>query len=451
MRAKILRAGSWTIVSYGITQGTRLLSSLILTRLLVPEVFGIMAIAMVMNTGLTLFSDIGLLQSVVRSKRGDDRNFLDTLWVVQILRGFAICIAALLLAVGLAGIQSIGWLNGDSVYSHPVLPYVIGAIGFTAVLAGFESTKVAVARRELLLARLSQLEIFSVIAVAAITIVWAWIDRSIWALVGGWIIGAALRTILTHAVLPGMGNRFHWDTSAIREVVDFGKWVLVSSMFTFLVTSGDRLILSSFFSSRELGIYSIAYLILNAVQLGISRLAAQIAYPALSKIVRDQPQNVLTAYYKVRLPIDWFCLGVSGFLFAGGEGVVGILYDARYADAGGMLAVLALILIGSRYEVAEQVFLALGKSRLLAIINAVRMITLYVVVPAAYFWAGVNGAIWGIVVASLLPLFVTLCFCRQNAIVSLRQELSSLYAFPVGFIFGTGMMWFLRSNGLLHG
>lgn len=438
LKHRLLRQGGWTLLAYGMTQATRLLSSLIMTRLLIPEVFGVMAIALVIHTALALFSDIGLFQSVVRSTRGDERQFLDTLWVVQILRGFALWATALALALGLAAMQAAGWMTGNSVYAHPALPHAIAAVGFTAVLAGFESTKVAVARRTLTLGRVSQLEIAGNLVAVATTIAWAFIHPSIWALLGGWIAGAAFRTILTHTFLPGPRNRFQWDRAAFREIVHFGKWVAVSSAFTFLAASGDRLILSSLLSSQQLGVYSIAVLILGAIQQGLSRLASHVFFPLLSQVVRDKPDEVRAFHYKARLPIDLSSLGFAGFLLAAGELVVGILYDGRYASAGHMLSVLALTLIGSRYEVAEQVFLALGKSRLLAIINAVRVATLFAAVPLGYLWAGLEGALWGIVGASLLPTLVTVLFCRRNAILDFRHELARLYALPAGFIVGTG-------------
>lgn len=447
VRTRIIRAGGWTILAYGFTQATRLLSSLILTRLLAPEVFGIMSIVMVAYVALTLFSDIGLAQSVVRSSRGDDRKFLDTLWVIQIVRGFAIWTVALLCALGLANAQQIGWLEGDTVYAQSVLPYAIAAIGFTAVLAGFESTQVTVARRNLQLGPVSRLEIVGNLVAVSTTIAWAMIDRSIWALIGGWLTGAAFRTVSTHLYLPGPLNRPHWDHAAVREIMGFGKWVLASSVLTLLVTSGDRLILSGLMSSQELGIYSIAFLIVAAVQQGLSRLAAFVVFPSLSAIIRDTPDKLRSSYYRLRTPLDLACLGFAGFFLASGNAVIGLLYDPRYQAAGGMLAILGLVLIGSRYEIAEQAFLAMGKPRLLATINATRTFTLFLVVPFAYQFGGLSGAIGGIALASLLPTLLTLYYCQRNGILDLRRELVNLFGFPVGYLAGTGFDMSLR---MLH-
>lgn len=441
LKSRLFHAGGWTVGAYGFTQATRLLSSLIMTRLLLPEVFGIMAIAMVVNAGLMMFSDLGLLQSIVRSKRGEDAKFLNTLWTLQILRGFAIWVTALTVGTGLAGAQSLGWIDGDTAYAHPILPFVIGAIGFSAVLQGFESTKIAVARRELLLARVSQLEIGCNIVAVVTTVSWALIDRSIWALVGGWLVAAALKSALTHTIFPGDGNRFQWDHSALHEAVNFGKWVFLSSILTFLTASADRLILSGFLSAQQLGIYSIAYLIANAVQQGSAKLSSYVAYPALSEIARTRPEHFCDAYYKIRLPFDLMCLLLGGFMTAAGNGIVTMLYDSRYAGAGPLLAILSLTLIAARFIVADQAFLALGKPKLLAIANAFRMITLYSFIPLGYFAAGLEGAVWGIVTANLMTAVVTLYFAAKNGIFSLRIEFVRLLALPAGYIAGFGIQW----------
>jgi hypothetical protein len=60
---------------------------LILTRLLFPEAFGLMALVQVFMGGLQMFSDLGVNMSIIQSKRGEDPDFLNTAWTFQILRG----------------------------------------------------------------------------------------------------------------------------------------------------------------------------------------------------------------------------------------------------------------------------------------------------------------------------------------------------------------------------
>ena len=91
---RVLRSSVVTIAGYGFNQVVRLGSNLILTRLLFPEAFGLMALVNVFMMGVVLLSDLGISQSVMQSKRGDDPVFLDTAWTVQIVRGSILTVVA---------------------------------------------------------------------------------------------------------------------------------------------------------------------------------------------------------------------------------------------------------------------------------------------------------------------------------------------------------------------
>ncbi|MFC6638676.1 oligosaccharide flippase family protein [Sulfitobacter sediminilitoris] len=70
LMARVARSASWIVLGYGASQAIRLASNLILTRLLFPEAFGLMALVGVVTVGLTLFSDVGIAPSIAQSKRG---------------------------------------------------------------------------------------------------------------------------------------------------------------------------------------------------------------------------------------------------------------------------------------------------------------------------------------------------------------------------------------------
>lgn len=436
MKRKIINAGSWTIFVHGFIQLTRLLTSLVMTRLLAPEAFGVMAIAIVINSGLMLFSDIGLFQNVVRSKRGNDPRFLNTLWVMQIVRGFLIWVIALCSAAGLAALQSAGWVSEISTYGHPDLPYVIAAVGITAAIAGFESTKVAIARRELALAKLSRVEILGNIAAVGTTIVWGLIDQTIWALVAGWVTGAITRTLLTHLLLPGNTNRPEWDGAAFREVIDFGKWIMLSSILGFLLMSGDRIILGGLVSPDTLGLYAIAFSLISVLHQTSSRLMSGVVFPALSEVSRERPESLSRVYYKLKIPLDIVFLLASGLLFILAPLVVNVLFDSRYSGSGQILQILSITLVTSRFDISEQCYLALGKSRLLTLLNAIRLLALYTLVPTGYLIFGLHGAVWAMVVALGTAFPITIYLNYKHGIFDLKKELIVLPAFLAGIVLG---------------
>ena len=436
LKERVLRAGGWSLAGYGLGQMIRFGSNLIMTRLLVPDMFGVMAVAQVFLIGLTLFSDLGLVKNIIQSHRGDEPLFLNTVWAVQILRGILLCVMALLFALILHLAGGEHWLPLATAYADPRLPPVIAALSLNALIAGFESTKSGLARRHLSFAAITKMELTSQLVAFGAMLLWAVFERSIWALVIGSIVSISVRVILSHAILPGPGNRWQWEPRAFTEIFRFGKWIFVTSVIGFFANSGDRLMLGGLVDSTTLGLYAIAFLIMGAAQNAMMRLLAQVCFPALSEVARESPAKLRDVYYRFRVPVDLIALSLSGFLFVAGSRIVGLLFDARYSGAGAMLEVLALSLLFSRYEVAHQCYFALGKPKLATAVTLLDAAMLYVSIPVAFHYFGLEGAIFAIALAYAGSLPLDIWWTWRLRLLSIRRELVTLPAFALGLALG---------------
>src|SRR6476661_9681345 len=96
-RSLVVRLG-WTTLGYGAVQALRLLNNVILTRLLAPPIFGLMALINAIRTGVELLSDVGLLQNIVSNPRGAEPDFRDTAWTLQAGRGLLLGLVCILMA-----------------------------------------------------------------------------------------------------------------------------------------------------------------------------------------------------------------------------------------------------------------------------------------------------------------------------------------------------------------
>ena len=407
-----------------------------MTRLLVPEMFGVMAVANVFYLGLALFSDLGLRQNVIQSKRGDDPVFLNTVWTVQIIRGGLIWLLALCLAAIIQFMTNAQIWSADSVYAEPILPYVIGVITFNAVISGFNSTRLATANRKISLGLIVRIEIYSQILALILMIAWALIDRSIWALVAASLLNSTVKMVLSHTLMPGIRNKLHWDSNSFWEIFNFGKWVFFSSILGFLAVNSDKFILAGLVDSRVLGLYAIALLMIQSIKLVVQKINQDVAFPALSEIARERPVELLQGYYKIRKPLDTFLLFITGLLFMSGHLLIEILYDDRYLEAGYMLQVLSIAFIMERYNLSEQCFLALGKPKLLVPVIGIRLITLCSLLPVIYSLYGLPGALWVVALSKLFSLPLVFYFKRQLGLISVKWEVLVLPALFVGCLFG---------------
>jgi O-antigen/teichoic acid export membrane protein len=436
MKKRALRAGGWVAAGFGFGQGLRVISTLIMTRLLAPEMFGVMAVASMINAIITLLSDVGIRQNIVQSRRGENPVFLNTAWTVQILRGVLLWLVVVSLAAGLYAAGRGGLLPIGTVYGQPILPWVMVATAFSSVISGFNTTKGAVAQRNFDQRRIVTIEVTAQVSSLLVMLTIGTLTRSIWALVAGQWTGALITLVMGHVTLPGHRNRLAWDPVALREIIAFGKWIFVSSFIGVFALQADRLVLGVLISASLLGQYAIAHTLIATLQHIFRRFYVSVAMPALSETVRNSPERLKSVFYRVRIPTDVPLLLAAGVLAATGDLIIDILYDDRYADAGWMLQILAVSLVWTRYGVDQQLYVALGKPKYIAILNMVRFATSFSGIWIGYSLNGLVGALWGVALYPAVSAAMTYRFNAKLGMNDWGRDLPVLLILPLGYALG---------------
>jgi O-antigen/teichoic acid export membrane protein len=303
------------------------------------------------------------------------------------------------------------------------LPFVLAAVSFSAVIASFESTKTITAGRYLAQKALVIKDVACQIIGLVVMLLWAITDRSIWAMVVGGLVSSVVGVAISHVLLPGIPNRFEWSRSAIHEILHFGKWVFLSSVVGFLVNNGDRMMLGGLIGARELGIYVTAFFIVSSINAVAGKLMGNVAFPVLSDAVRTRPAELKRLYYRFRRPFDWGLFFLVGLLFETGRNIIFVLYDPRYASAGAMLEILSISLLASRYNLADQCYMALGHPRVMTLLIAIRAVALFTLLPLAHAKYGMNGALWAIVISTFSSIPATIYYKFKFDLLELKKEL----------------------------
>ena len=201
-------------------------------------------------------------------------------------------------------------------------------------------------------------------------------------------------------------------------------------------------------SAAELGVYSIAILLLGAIELGVLRLVSAVALPAFSEAVRsDDAGQLLKLYYRFRLVVDLALLFICGFLWTASPLIIGWLYDARYDGAGRMLAILSLSFFTLRFSLAHQAWIALGLTKYQAVDNLIRFVSLCVLLPLLLSIGGTNYAIWGVALHSLPTILLVFYINSRLGLFDAKRELVVLPVWAVGAacgVFITHAFAFLR-------
>jgi O-antigen/teichoic acid export membrane protein len=390
LKQRVLKSGSWTLVGYGVNQTLRLGGNLILTRLLFPEAFGMIAIVQAVLHGAVMISDMGIGISIIQKDHGNDPVFLNTAWTVQIIRGILIWV----------GLCALAWPTAKF-YGEPLLAGMLLVVGLNAVIGGFDSTKLHMAQRNLEVARVTQIEIGSYALGLLSTVFLAWLFKSVWALVWGSLITSFLKMFASHVALHGIRNQFSWDRDAVGHLRGFGRLILLGSGLTFLSVEGLRLLIGAMLDMRQLALFALASTMNLMFWQAILQLAWRVYLPAYSEVYRSNQKKLVATLFKARLTLivpSW-CLAVF-FVFFGSQ-FMGMLYDERYHGSGAILELLAAgSLVGCIWGSYAGVLLAMGKAATSTILIAIQVVCQLVAIFVGYHYSGGIGIMMGIAVAN---------------------------------------------------
>jgi O-antigen/teichoic acid export membrane protein len=420
-----LTATLWTAASYGLSQSLRLVNNAVVTHMLVPEYFGLMALVMTITLGVSLISDIGLLPGVIGSPRGDEPAFLDTAWTIQVVRGISLWIIALALTFPMVRI-----------YHDHRLYLLVPIVSLSTVIEGFASTNLMTAARHIGVKRLLMIDMVGQIFTITVTFLLALATHSIWALVAGCLASSVLKTIISHipALLPGRRNAFAWDKDAVHSLVHFGKWIMLGTAFYFLASQADRLILGRLVSFTVLGVYGVAFTFADIPRQVIQQFSYRVGLPFIAKMAHLP----LPEYRRNCLKYRFYVLAAGSLILSTvvnfGGPIITHIYDKRYVDTGWMIPILALGLWHTlMYATIGDILFALGKSKYNAIGTACFCITMFIALPICFHFYGLRGAIIS-VAAGDFPFYLVLTYGVWKEKVSVwRQDLYSTAMF-LGFL-----------------
>ncbi|MEQ9453919.1 MAG: oligosaccharide flippase family protein [Phycisphaeraceae bacterium] len=413
LRAAALKGSIWSVAGAAVAILLRLGSNLALAWMLFPEAFGLAQLISVVITGLQMFSDVGIGPAITQNRRGDDPIFLNTAWTIQIIRGVILSLISMVLAWPMA-----------IFFNEPMLAQLIPVAGLTAMAAGFQSTAVHRATRHLQIGRLTAFQLVGQLAGAIAMVTWALVDRSVWALVAGPLIGVSISSALSFIMLKGHPHRLVINREALSELTKFGKWIFASTLVTFFGLTADRIVLGKLVDPGTLGVYGIALgLVMMCIQL-VTRIDRGVFFPAFAKAQGDH-QRLANMVNQVRLPL-LFGSGLITFLaIVLAKPVITLLYDDRYLEAGAMAQILALLIF---IQVSESnlgsLLLSLGRSRALFAGNLIKILTFAAFVLPAHQLVGTVGVIAALILSDIARHAVTTTLAIRARVLDLRMDIA---------------------------
>jgi O-antigen/teichoic acid export membrane protein len=414
-----IRGSAWTMAGYGGGQLLRLATQLVLARMLLgPNAFGLVALVSVFLSGLELLSDLGVGTDVIQHPRGDDPVFMNTAFLIQAGRGLILWAIAAALAYPFA-----------SFYHQPLVRSMILVAAISVGLRGFASSSIWTMTRHVQIAKLTALNLGGDFVGFVVSVVWAIVSPTAWALVVGRVAGSAVYVIGSHCVSEHPAS-WDWEARAAKDVFVFGTGMFLSSATYFLSGEAERLAIGKFITLAELGCFSLALALSWGPSRVLQQVISQVFFPLIARAAREDRSSAARDYRKVRVLL----LAISSVLGCGfillGPFVVHVLLGAKYADAGWMLQLLgfraALELFSST---TTAMLFAVGVSSYSAVGNVAKLVFLSIGLAVAFSKFGFREAVWVLALSQLLNYLPQLWGLRMRFRPAARTETACFVAF----------------------
>ena len=448
-KTSTFQAAGWLASTYICQQFIRLGSNIILAWLLAPSLLGTMVLINTLRTGIELLTDVGIGQSIVQSPRGNDPKFYNTAWTIQIIRGIFLCILTLALTIPLS-----------LVYDNNSLREILPILAPVFIFSGVSSHSRFLLQKRLELRKLTLFELAFTLLSTLIQIGLALYTPTIWALVWGLFINSAITMVGTFFLINWRDHKLQWDKAAVREILNFGKWIFAGSIVYFLAMNFDRLYFANIIPMAMLGIYGVARTYSEAMMQLFQRLGNYLIFPKIAGSV-ERGEDLRTAIGSMRIISLLFIAAGLAMGIALADQFIYFLYDERYHAAGFFLPVL---LFGTWFAImatmTDAIIMGIGKPAGVMFSNATKLAILVIILPAVLSLYGINAALAVFVIAEF-GRYIVLFFWQRNAGMNFaKQDLLATMVFVcLIFVFREitmlvgltgGVMDWVRQASVMH-
>lgn len=407
---RVARGGGWAFFSFGSLQVLGLIRSIILARLLAPSDFGLMSLVWMAIAALGVFAEMGLGPALIQ-REDVSRDVLNTAWVIQILRGTVLCAVALVASPYIAAF-----------FQAPLLEPILKVIAFTMLIAGFNSVGLILLQKDLDFRRLAYFKLITVTSSVVVTVMAAFILRSVWALVIGELAQAIVWLIASFIVCP-FRPKIYLDRRLAGELLGYGKHILGAGVVNYLLTQGDDALVGKVLGTAPLGFYGLAYRLSNMPATGITHIISQVTFPAYSEI-QDDPEALKRAYLKTLKFTAMLSVPLAGGLFALAPEIVSVFYGEKWLPM--VPSLMVLCLFGLERSIGATVgplFLGIGKPQLVLYVTLVKLCVMALVIYPLTLHYGIFGTSLAVTLSAVavqmvvMPTAAKLIQCRLSTLL----------------------------------
>ncbi len=372
-----------------------LLRTAILARIFNPVQFGLFGIASLVLALVEILTDTGINVFLVQAK-GDVRKYLNTAWIVSIIRGIIIG-----LLIFLTSWVTAGFFNSNDAIGLLML------ISVVPIIRGFINPAVAFFQKELQFNKEFYYRSLVFLIDSLVSILFAVITKNIYSLVIGLIFSAVFEVIFSF-IYASPRPKFEINKKYLSLIFHKGKWVTAAGVFNYAFSNLDSIIVGKMLGTYSLGVYQMAYKISVNPLMELSDVISRVTFPIYVKIAGDK-LRAKKAFLKSLLIISLIALpiGLIAFLFT--DLIVNILLGEKWKEAIPVFRILIIFgVIRTISGYAASLFLGFNKQKYVTVVTFISLLGLIVFIYPLIKSYGLIGASYSALIGSVfaVPFFI---------------------------------------------
>lgn len=344
----------WTILKSLTGQGSRLIASFILARLLFPEDFGIYGIALIVYRFANRLGNFGFAQVLVQKNLIDDRHIRTTFTINMLIAVFTTAVVYFL-APFFADLVT----KDKDAHLIPVVAEVIQLISLNFVIISLYAVPNSLLKRELKFKQESIISIFANMVKFLSPLAFAYFNYGVWSIVYGLVLGEIIHTLAFYIYtrwVPKVGLY----KAELKDIFSFGIWMNMYSYVQYFYKNAPMFFVGKFLGLEMLGYYERAFSLMSAPRKRVSDMINSVLFATYSKI-QDEEERLISAMKKVMSAIAFVIFPAMTVIFFTAESLIPLFYGPGWEVAIVPLKIMALSsMIESVTMVYYPIFLAKG-------------------------------------------------------------------------------------------
>ena len=356
---RTMRGMAWAYGSYVGGRVLVLASTALLARLLTPEDFGVVALAITFMALLEGFSDLGLSAALVIQDEERLAERAQTVFVTSVMLGAALTVIIAALAPFMA-----------EFFHEPDLTAIAAALGFNFLLRSLGSTHYAIAQKALDFRTRTVAEFADVSIRGATGVILAFAGFGAWSLVIGYLVGTVALVVTLWRLVPWRPKRTA-NLSHLREMLGFGTKISGVNVVATLIANVDYLFVGRVLGAASLGLYTLGFRLPELLVLNLSVVAGQVLFPAFSTLDRDGLARAFTISLRYTLMIG---VPLAVMLAVLAEPLILTLFGDQWEGSVEVMRILVAYSLGVAIGIpAGTVYKATGRAGVLLILGVARL------------------------------------------------------------------------------